>query len=199
MQGRVLPSNALPQQNAAVSDTRRDPVFDDAPGAAGVPARKPARSASPMLAALALLALIAAGWIWWSRPDQAPESTPATAPPVAMQQATPLPPPSMPAPAPEQQRVQASDVPQALAGLFGPEPVLRFLQTTDFPRRAVATLDNLGREHAPIAAWPVVPTPGRFLVDPAGSAESISEANARRYEPFVAFVAGVDAASAVDL
>ena len=95
--------------------------------------------------------------------------------------------------------MQASDIPDALVALFGSEAVLRFLATTDFPRRAVATLDSLGREHAPVAAWPVLPAPGRFVVNDAGGSQFISDRNSQRYEPFVAFVAAVDAAKAVDL
>jgi hypothetical protein len=106
---------------------------------------------------------------------------------------------STPLPAPDKELVQASGIPEALVALFGSEPVLRFLATTDFPRRAVATLDSLGRDHAPVAAWPVLPAPGRFLVDNASGSQYISERNSRRYEPFVAFIAAVDAARAVDL
>jgi hypothetical protein len=104
-----------------------------------------------------------------------------------------------PLPAPDKEFVKASGVPEALAALFGREAVLRFLETTDFPRRAVATLDNLGRDHAPVTSWPVQPAPGRFLVDRVGESQFIAEGNSLRYRPFVAFVTAVDAEQAVEL
>ena len=130
----------------------------------------------------------------------APEVTPASSPPPtqeasqAHQRST-----STPLPVPDKELVQASGIPEALVALFGSEAVQRFMSTTNFPRKAVATLDSLGREHAPVAAWPVLPAPGRFSVDQAGESRFISAGNSLRYAPFVAFVAAVDAAQAVDL
>jgi hypothetical protein len=147
-----------------------------------------------------IIASVAAGWFWLSRPEKAPEVTPASSLPPPTEEASQAQrPTSTPLPAPDKELVQASGIPEALVALFGSEAVLRFLATKDFPRRAVATLDSLGRDHAPVAAWPVLPTPDRFLVDQAGGSRFISEGNSRRYEPFVAFVAAVDAARAVDL
>ena len=148
-----------------------------------------------------VIACVAAGWFWLSRPELAPEVTPASSLPPPTEEASQAPqrPTSTPLPAPDKELVQASGIPEALVALFGSEAVLRFLATTDFPRKAVATLDSLGRDHAPVAAWPVLPTPDRFLVDHAGESQFISEGNSRRYKPFVAFVAAVDTARAVDL
>jgi hypothetical protein len=95
--------------------------------------------------------------------------------------------------------VKADDIPGALAQLLGREAVLKFLATTDFPRKAVATLDNLGRDHAPASAWPVVPAPGRFTAAGNGASLDIASDNAARYRPFVALVQSIDAAQAVDL
>jgi len=95
--------------------------------------------------------------------------------------------------------VKAQDVTAALTQLLGRESVLKFLETTDFPRRVVATLDNLGREHAPVPVWPVQPPAGRFVVAGEGESQGMAPENALRYAPFVAFAGSVDAARAVDL
>ncbi|HEY0824871.1 MAG TPA: DUF3014 domain-containing protein [Ramlibacter sp.] len=95
--------------------------------------------------------------------------------------------------------VRAEDVGDALVRLLGRDAVLRFLVAADFPRRMVATLDSLGREHAPVAAWPVPASAGRFLTDKDGTTEAIADRNAARYAPFVAFARSIDAAAAVDL
>jgi hypothetical protein len=148
-----------------------------------------------------VIASVAAGWFWLSRPELAPEVTPTSSlpPPTEGTSQVPQRPMSTPLPAPDKELVQASGISEALVALFGSEAVLRFLATTDFPRRAVATLDSLGRDHAPVAAWPVLPASGRFLVDHAGGSQFISKGNSLRYEPFVAFIAAMDAAQAVDL
>jgi hypothetical protein len=87
----------------------------------------------------------------------------------------------------------------AWAGLIGQQAVLAFLQLDDFPRRIVATVDNLGREQAPAALWPVNPTPGRFKTDSREGGATISADNALRYAPFVQFFESIDTARAVDL
>ncbi len=84
---------------------------------------------------------------------------------------------------------------QALAGRTG----MALLRDTDFPARFVATVDNLAREHAPAAAWPVLPTPGRFTTRARGDGTVIADDNAKRYAAFVDFVEKVDTAAAVDL
>jgi hypothetical protein len=182
-------------------DTRREPSFDAAPRQVDAAARKQRRSVWSVVVPAVVIASVAAGWFWLSRPGLAPEVTPASSLPPQTEQSSQVPqrPTSTPLPAPDKELVQASGVPDALVALFGSEAVLRFLATTDFPRRAVATLDSLARAHAPVAAWPVLPAPDRFLVDHAGGSQFISEKNSRRYEPFVAFVAAVDAAQAVHL
>ena len=181
-------------------DARKEPSFDAEPLAAGAAPRRQRRSVWSVAVPVVVIASVAAGWFWLSRPEMAPEVTPASSLPPPTEEASQAQrPTTTPLPAPDKELVQASGIPEALVALFGSEAVLRFLATKDFPRRAVATLDSLGRDHAPVAAWPVLPTPDRFLVDQAGGSRFISEGNSRRYEPFVAFVAAVDAARAVDL
>ena len=47
-----------------------------------------------------------------------------------------------------------------LTDLVGRKAALSLLQLDDFPRRFVATVDNLGGARAPARLWPVVPAAG---------------------------------------
>lgn len=88
----------------------------------------------------------------------------------------------------------------ALDNLLGRQNVLTFLQLDIFARRVVATVDNLGRSHAPRLLWPVNPTPGRFTTMPNSFAgEVISPDNSLRYTPLVLFLESVDTTQAVAL
>ena len=88
----------------------------------------------------------------------------------------------------------------ALIDNFGQAAVLRFVQTDDFARRLVVTVDNLGRGHAAPALWPVNPTPGRFSVSGgSGELRNISAENAARYTPVVQWIGSVDARRAAAL
>jgi hypothetical protein len=172
----------------------------------------------------AIIALGAGGYYWWQNrrlpadirvpaaaapgesapadpaPPAAPESPASTASELAIQYpidanaATSSPP--LPAPAKADSFVGA-----ALTELLGRKNVLTFLQLDGFARRVVATTDNLAREHAAPALWPVTPTPGRFTTLAVGSAAAtpISPNNSQRYTPFVQFIESVDAAQAVKL
>ena len=88
---------------------------------------------------------------------------------------------------------------RALADLLGGDAVLSFLQLDEFPRRLVATVDNLARPHAPAQVWPVDPIPDHFTVEESGDAPVIAPDNANRYTPFVLVAEAVDARRAVDL
>ncbi|HEX6721700.1 MAG TPA: DUF3014 domain-containing protein [Burkholderiaceae bacterium] len=89
---------------------------------------------------------------------------------------------------------------QALIDTLGQSPVLRFVQTEDFSRRFVVTVDNLARGHAAPALWPLNTTPGRFSVSGGdGELRNIAAENARRYTPLVQWVASVDARRAAEL
>jgi hypothetical protein len=87
-----------------------------------------------------------------------------------------------------------------LADLLSRKDILTFLQVDGFVRRVVATVDNLGRDHAPPKVWPVNPTAERFttLKSPNG-VETIHPDNAQRYNPLVLMIESVDAAKAVGL
>jgi hypothetical protein len=184
-----------------MTDDRREPTFSHSrPVQPPAPRRRP-RSAAPVAIALATVALVAAGWwFWWSR-SQPASVAPAPAEAVAQPAPAAAPAASEPTlvPAPAQETLKAEDVTAALTQLLGREAVLKFLETTDFPRKFVATLDNLGRDHAPVATWPVRPAPARFLVEASGDAQVIAAENGLRYAPFVAFVGSVSAPQAVAL
>jgi hypothetical protein len=87
---------------------------------------------------------------------------------------------------------------EALTELVGRRGALGFLQLDGFVRRVVATVDNLAREHAPVAVWPVHPTPGRFSVlRGADGRETPHPDNSERYASLVRAVEAVDMDRAV--
>ncbi len=160
------------------------------------------------IAALLLTALGLGGLYLWQyrmRPVQVAE-----APPLPASAAEPAPVASEPAIRhPLEAAPAASDVApgdampswrQALIDALGQSPVLRFVQTEDFSRRFVVTVDNLARGHAAPALWPLNTTPGRFSVSGGdGELRNIAPENARRYAPLVQWVASIDAKSAATL
>ncbi len=93
----------------------------------------------------------------------------------------------------------AADIGTALTNLLGRKAVLSFFELDDFPRRFVATVDNLGSSHAPPMVWPINPTPNRFMVEERAGGPVISADNSLRYTPLVLLAEAVDAGKAVDL
>lgn len=188
-----------------MTDDRLEPTFSSSGPARVQPPRRQG-SAAPTAAVIVLAALIAAGgWYAWSRFGAITPGKAASAPPVAASVPQPAPeaqpasqPPAL-VPAAAEDPVKAEDIASALTRMLGRDAVLKFLETTDFPRRFVATLDSLGREQAPQSVWPVRPTPGRFLTAGEGDKTTVAADNGLRYAPFVAFVGSVNAAQAVDL
>ena len=178
------------------------------------------KPALPWLA-IAIVVLAVAAWFGWRHLQPAPAPMPDTGPTVSAVPAapepatTPLPadaPPPIQHPVePPEATAQPAPLPaladsdafvgERLAALIGQPQVLRFLQLDGFVRRAVATVDNLGRDHAPVMMWPVNPTPGRFTVTQAadGGTQTIHPDNAARYEAFVRLAETVDTAQAVAL
>ncbi len=73
----------------------------------------------------------------------------------------------------------AAEIGPALVELLGNKAVQALLQTEEFPRRFVATVDNLGRAHAPPLLWPVNPTEGRFTTEERDGATVVE----RRQQP----------------
>jgi DUF3014 family protein len=152
---------------------------------------------------VAVVALIVAAILVWrfkTSPAPAPVAPPvAQAPePAASAASAPEAQPPLEIPATTTPLV-AEDIPHELTELVGRKAVATFLQLDDFPRRIAATVDSLGREHAPPALWPVNPTPDRFLVQESDGATVINPDNSARYTPFVLLVETVDVGRAADL
>jgi len=171
-------------------------------------------SSTAWVAAGVLACTVAAGaaWWFWLRPAAFPAAPP---PPVAAAPQTPVAPPPLPDASGPQNPVDAlapadaalptlaeSDarVMALLAELLGRDKVASFLATEGFVRRVVATVDNLGRAHAPSRTWPLQPTPQRFTVDGEGNAPTtVAATNAARYSAFLTFAEAVPMEPAVAL
>ena len=169
------------------------------------------------LVVLVLVVLAGAGGAWWWQQAQAPVVTPAAPPAVTSAPPVAAAPPALPASEPAsgpQNPVEAlappdaalptlagSDDPiaQALGDLLGTRDMAAFLQMDGLVRRVVATVDNLGREHAPARLWPVNPTPERFAVVGSGPVQTIGLDNAARYGALVRWIESVDMERAVAL
>lgn len=155
------------------------------------------------LALVALAAVAAAGWLWWQQqnPPLEPVTPSATAPVAAAPASAPVAAASTPMyPLEATGEIEAmapGDIAGGLEALLGRSAGL--VLSEQFPRRLVATVDNLGRDHAPPAVWPVAPTAGRFAVQQGAGGQVIASDNARRYTPFVAMVSGIDAQRAAAL
>lgn len=192
------------------------------------PVPSPPSAETPYLAVVAAVAAIAvAGYFGWPylQRAMAPEAPPSEAtasaappteaapaePPVAATEPTE---PGHPLDEVEDETATAASDPtplpaldeadplvsERLAGLLGQKNVLTFLQVDGFVRRAVASVDNLTRTHAPPAVWPVQPTPERFAtLKGQDGAETIHPDNSQRYAPLVRMVESVDAGQAVAL
>lgn len=181
---------------------------------------EPSRMPSLIVALLVIAAVVAGGYYLWQRqrPAPAPEAAPVAAAPPASAAPAPSPAPAEASPAaPSPGDVAAPEakagaeplpaladagprVRQMLERLLGRQNVLTFLQPDRFLTHAVATVDNLAREQAPVAVWPVNPTPQRFAtLRQGGNGEIIHPDNSRRYQPLVGLIESVDSAQAVSL
>src|SRR5688572_23099900 len=154
---------------------------DDAPQA------RPDRTITLLLVvAAAIVVAVVAMWLWSTPAEPQPPAVavPRTDAPPASSQAAASAPVQHPVVA-DPEPLQAQEIPAALGGLLGTKAAATFLQPDDFPRRFAATLDSLGREHASARIWPVLPTPGRFLVEERAEGTVIAPENAARYTPLV--------------
>lgn len=164
------------------------------------------------------LAVAAAGVAWWLL--RAPAPSPMQTAPVAVASAPTAPAPIAPTraepavrhpidsaassaqagvrPLPPADQADAY-IAEALTDLLGRKAVLSFLSTDRFAARFVATVDNLDRPHAAARLWPVNPTPARFGAVSISDGSVIAGENARRYTPFVQFIAAANTARAVAL
>jgi hypothetical protein len=79
---------------------------------------------------------------------------------------------------------------------LGSKPGASMVRRDDFVRRAVVTIDNLGRPHAAPRLWPVNPMAGKFAVQRDGDKEVVAPTNSVRYSAFVTFAESIDNARA---
>lgn len=166
--------------------------------AAGPPAE---RMVGALVGVSALVvASVLALWLWTTRADE--EEAIVAAPPVHAPPAVATTPPEPairhPVP-PVDNPLAAADVPAALQELLGAKAATTFLQADRFALRFAATVDSLAREHSPASMWPVLPTPGRFMVEERAEGAVIAPGNAARYTPFVLLAGTVDVPAAVRL
>lgn len=159
-----------------------------------------------ILGAGALAALAGAGAWWWQQRDVREEAPPPVAAPSAAAAASSAAPATsasavvrhpLEAAAPVDALSEPVTVESALTHLFGRKAVLSMFQLDDFPRRLVATVDNLGRGHASARLLPVNPAEGRFTVQEVAGEPVISPDNGLRYTPYVLLLETVDLRQAV--
>lgn len=164
-----------------------------------------------------IAALVGGGLWWWKTHQQkvapvaAGPAPVATAPAVKpMAPPAPAAPPTPAAPAVRHPIAKAGGaeglpgldqadgfVRNLLLELLGRHAVQTFLVNEGVLRKVVATVDNLGRDHAPTLMWPVIPTPGRFAAQAGAGGSVISAANRERYAPFISVATSVDATRVV--
>ncbi|WP_225783095.1 DUF3014 domain-containing protein [Xenophilus sp. Marseille-Q4582] len=123
------------------------------------------------------------------RPEPAPAAAPADTGPQNPVDAIAPPDPALPALADADAVVR-----EAIAGLIGAGRMGEWLQVDGFVRRVVATVDNLPREHAAPALWPVRPTTGRMALQGEGDLRTLAPENSARYTAFVRFAEAMDSA-----
>lgn len=145
---------------------------------------KPAASASVAAESVPATAII-------SGPAAGPASSPAAA------VASTIVAPQAAAPRPKGAPVAVDGVAGALTELLGAKAVQAWLRRDDFPRRLVATIDNLGRDHAPSSLWPVVAAEGHFSIVTYQGRTVIDPDNQLRYVPFVQWVEQIDSVNLV--
>jgi Protein of unknown function (DUF3014) len=166
------------------------------------------RKAPLVIAAVVAAAVVLIGvGVWWQYRDRAAPA-PLASRPVAASVAAAAPPLASVASVPaiqypveplaaEAATPRTLDFAAALNELFGSKAVLSLFQTSDFARRFVATVDNLGRAQAPVALWPMNPAGSRFMVEAQGDAQVIAADNGARYTPYVLLLETLDLRQAV--
>ena len=170
------------------------------------------RSKVMAVAAAALLVAVGAGvWVGIARrapppaaavPEPVRAPAPAPAAPAGPAIAHPLPggsPEAALAAPPEAPPDALAAFQRDLAGLGDAAALARFIDPATIVRRVVSSVDNLASDELPMRARAVNAIPGAFAVMREGEALVIDAANARRYEPFVAWVESLDTKRVVAL
>jgi hypothetical protein len=165
---------------------------------------------SPLPLLVFIGGLCAAAMLWWNLWGNILRPIPLLVPAIPAHEMASAPAaltaePSAPAEVPSMdlpiaaEPLAASQVNAALIGFLGRHAVQRFIQLEDFPRKFVATVDNLGRSHAPPMIWPINPAAGRFKVAQGREGAVISDLNRLRYTPLVLLAEQMDIAQTVEL
>jgi hypothetical protein len=150
-----------------------------------------------LIGAVVAAAIAAGGWYWYAeraRPAAEPPPAHTAAPQAANETA-----PSIAHPMPEGSSaplpaLNDSDpvVHDSLAGVFGREPVEKFLVPQNIVRHIVVTVDNLPRRKLALELRPVKPTAGQTLTANQGEFTILTDANFERYAPLVRVVQATD-------
>lgn len=151
------------------------------------------KQAAPLTKPSAVLAVTEMTESAASGPDMAALSYDPAAPAVPPVELQPL---EIPAAA---QPLAADQIGSVVTEFLGSKAALTFFQLADFPRKFVATVDNLGRSHAPPVSWPISPTEGRFTVQTLDGVTVVSSDNGLRYTPLVLLLESLNVGLAVDL
>ncbi|MEO6407522.1 MAG: DUF3014 domain-containing protein [Burkholderiaceae bacterium] len=163
---------------------------------------------NPFAAAISVVVLIGLGiWLWLFRTPAVPPQPTAVVAAVTADVAPSAPAlPTVPerviqypiaSPDADASAIKPVSIEAALMDLFGRKAVLGLFQLDGFANRVAATVDNLGRMHAPARLWPLSPAQGRFTVAGKGDAEVIGADNGLRYAPYVLMFENVDLRQAV--
>lgn len=165
-------------------------------------------SALPIFIGWIVIALIVAG-AWWgwqshkaSSASRAMSSAPAAsafAPTVVTPSASAPEVIAEPSPPASGAAVTDDRLSDALAAVFGNQPLGAYLQLEDAAHRVAATVDNLARPQATSRLWPVPRTPQRLKVVTRGGRTFIAPENAERYAPFVKWIVAADTAQLIDV
>jgi hypothetical protein len=170
------------------------------------------RAISPLLIVGIVVLAVAVVYLLW-RGTREPAPVVAEAPPAQVQPAPqPAPEPeirhpieAVPAeplqraePLPSREESDAALV-EVMTALVGKAALMEYFVPEELVRRFVTTVDNLPRESLPMRVRAVKATPGAFVVAGPETERSIHADNARRYEPFVRFIEGLDARTLVSI
>lgn len=163
------------------------------------------RSAYAIAAAAAVALLVSIAYLWRQEPgprvvpELGPWPSPAPAPAAALAADAKDHYPLDTKASAVRPSAGSFDLQVALSELFGLNTVQSLFRLEDFPRRLAATIDNLGRSHAPATLWPVNPVSGRFTVEERNGATFVSADNGLRHTPYVLLLETVDLRQAVAL
>jgi Protein of unknown function (DUF3014) len=150
-----------------------------------------------LIGAVVAAAIAAGGWYWYAgraRPAAEPPPVHAAAPQPATESAPSIAHPMSEGSSAALPALNDSDavVHDSLAGVFGRDPVEKFLVPQNIVRHIVVTVDNLPRRKVAVELRPVKPTAGQTLTAHQGDLTTLSDANFERYTPLVRVVQATD-------